>query len=37
MSIKLITDKGNVLDLNGSNWSFTLLCEQLYKQASKNK
>ena len=32
MTVKLKTDRGNVLDLNGSNWSFSLVCEQLYRQ-----
>jgi len=37
MSIKLVTDRGDVVDLNNVNWSFSLLCEQLYKQRpSKN-
>ena len=31
MSIQLINDRGNVVDLNNSNWSFTLVCEQLYQ------
>jgi hypothetical protein len=30
MSIKLLNDKGGVVDLNGSNWSFSLIAEQLY-------
>lgn len=30
MTVKLLTDKGNVLDLNGQNWSFSLVAEQLY-------
>lgn len=29
MSVKLVTDKGDVLNLNGANWSFALICEQL--------
>jgi hypothetical protein len=29
MSIKLMNDRGNVVDLNGTNWSFTLICEIL--------
>ena len=33
MSIKLINDKGDIVDLNGSNWSFSLICEQLYTPA----
>lgn len=31
MSVKLVTDRGDVVDLNEVNWSFSLLCEQLYK------
>lgn len=31
LAIKLINDKGDVLDLNGANWSLQLLCEQLYQ------
>ena len=34
MTIKLITDKGDTVDLNGSNWSFSFVCEQLYQQTS---
>jgi hypothetical protein len=30
MSVKLIDDHGTVVDLNNSNWSFSLVCEQLY-------
>jgi hypothetical protein len=32
MTVKLMTDKGNILDLNGQNWSFSLITEQLYNQ-----
>ena len=32
MSVKLVSDRGDIVDLNGSNWSFSLLCEQLYQQ-----
>ena len=32
MTIKLITDRGDTVDLNGSNWSFSFICEQLYQQ-----
>ena len=32
ISIKLINDKGDVVDLNGANWSFQLVCEQLYQK-----
>jgi hypothetical protein len=34
MSIKLINDKGDVVDLNGANWSIQLTCQQLYTKAS---
>lgn len=27
LSIKLMNDRGDVVDLNGTNWSFTLICE----------
>jgi len=37
MSIKLVTDRGDIVDLNNVNWSFSLLCEQLYKQKSSKK
>jgi len=36
MKIKLISDKGNTVDLNGANWSFSFLCQQLYKQNGNN-
>jgi hypothetical protein len=32
IAIKLINDKGDVVDLNGANWSFQLVCEQLYQK-----
>jgi len=32
MTVKLVNDRGDVVDLNGANWSFSLICEQLYKQ-----
>jgi hypothetical protein len=34
MSIKLMNDKGDTVDLNGANWSFSFVCEQLYQQKS---
>jgi hypothetical protein len=34
MSVKLMNERGDVVDLNGSNWSFSLMCEQLYQQKS---
>jgi len=33
-SIKLLDDRGNILDLNNSNWGFSLLCEQLYQNST---
>jgi hypothetical protein len=36
MSIKLISDKGNTVDLNGTNWSFSFLCQQIYKKNKNN-
>jgi len=30
MNIKLLNDHGDVLDLNGANWSFSITCEYLY-------
>ena len=34
LSIQLLNDRGDVVDLNGSNWSFSFICEQLYQQKS---
>lgn len=31
MAIKLLDDRGNILNLNGSDWCFTLLAECLYQ------
>ena len=31
MAVKLLSDKGDVMNLNGSNWSFSLIAEQLYQ------
>jgi hypothetical protein len=31
MAVKLLDDKGNILNLNGMNWSITLICECLYQ------
>ena len=33
--VKLLDDKGNILNLNGNDWSFTLLCETLYHGTEK--
>jgi len=32
MKIQLINDRGEIVDLNTSDWSFSLICEQLYRQ-----
>ena len=34
MSVKLMNERGDVVDLNNTNWSFSLMCEQLYQQSS---
>ena len=31
LRIKLMTDKGDIINLNGAHWSFQLICETLYK------
>ena len=31
MTIKLLNDKGEFVDFNGQDWSFSLTCEQLYQ------
>jgi len=33
MKIQLMNDRGEVVDLNNSDWSFSLICEQLYRQS----
>jgi hypothetical protein len=30
VTVRLLTDRGDVVDLNGANWSFSIICEQLY-------
>lgn len=37
MAVKLVTDRGNNVDLNNANWSFSLVCEQLNKLEPNNK
>jgi len=34
MSIQLLTDRGDLVDLNGSNWTFSFVCEQLYRSSN---
>jgi hypothetical protein len=36
ISIKLINDKGDVVDLNGANWSIQLTCQQLYQRTTSS-
>jgi len=36
MSVTLYTDRGDVLNLNGANWSFSVICEQLSNLKAKN-
>ena len=36
MSISLVSDRGDVVNLNGTNWSFSFLCEQLYQSRPMN-
>ena len=31
LGIRLVDDKGNTVNLNNADWSFTLLVEQLYQ------
>jgi hypothetical protein len=31
MAVSLINDRGEVVDLNGANWSLQFICEQLYQ------
>jgi hypothetical protein len=37
MTVRLMTDRGNLVDLNKANWSFSLICEQLNKLEPTNK
>jgi hypothetical protein len=34
MTIQLLNDRGDVVDLNNANWSFSFICEQLYRASS---
>ena len=34
MSIQLMNDRGDLVDLNGSNWSFSFIVEQLYRSGN---
>lgn len=35
LHVKLLDDKGNMLNLNGNDWSFTIICETLYQGTQK--
>jgi hypothetical protein len=37
MTIKLINDRGEPVDLNGANWSFSFICEQMYNLTNEKK
>jgi len=37
LTIRLMTDRGDVVDLNNANWSFSLICEQLNKPSPGNE
>lgn len=34
MAIQLMNDRGDLVDLNGSNWSFSFVVEQLYRSSN---
>jgi hypothetical protein len=34
LKITLYDDRGHIINLNNSNWSFTLLVDQIYKKSS---
>jgi hypothetical protein len=34
LTIQLLNDRGDVVDLNNASWSFSFICEQLYQQKS---
>lgn len=37
LTVKLIDDKGSIINLNNANWSFSLVCEQLYNPNPQKK
>ncbi len=32
MTIKLLSDRGDLVDLNNTNWSFSVICDIMYRQ-----
>ena len=37
MTVKLVNDRGETVNLNGADWSFSFICEQLYQNPTKSK
>ena len=37
MAISLLNDRGEVVDLNGANWSLQFVCEQIYQNNNEVK
>jgi hypothetical protein len=37
MAVKLVNDRGDVIDLNNANWSFSIIVEMLYQQKPGSK
>lgn len=37
LHVKILDDKGNVMNLNGNDWSFSFLCETLYQRTDIDK
>lgn len=37
MSIRLLNDRGDIVDLNGANWSFSLISDQIYQEKPTSK
>jgi hypothetical protein len=35
LHVKLLDDKGNVINLHGNDWSFTIICETIYQGTQK--
>jgi len=35
MTIRLLNDRGDLVDLNNNDWNFSLVCEQLYRNSTK--
>jgi len=35
MTVKLMTDRGDPVDLNNADWNFSLIAEQLYQNQTQ--